>query len=391
MPDFDEVIPRRGTGSVKWNVPESVLPMWVADMDFQASEPIVSTLKKKVAEGCYGYTEVDEEWKEAITSWFSRRHGAFVDPSWILFSLGVIPSLSSLIRRFSHPGEKVVLMTPVYDIFFHSVENNGRKVVESPLLLKEGRYEIDFSDLEEKLSAPDTPLLILCNPHNPVGRVWRKEELSKIARIAQRSHALVISDEIHGDLTRPGFSYTPFFSLSDRSRSLSITLTSPTKAFNLAGIHTSEIICPDPALREEVFRSINNDEIAEPNALSLEATKAAYRFSEGWLDALLAYLEGNRKIAEDFLRKRCPKVLPIRAEATYLLWLDCRKVAADADGFQAFLKEEAGLLVNAGSAYRGDGKGFLRMNLACPKKTLEEGLKRFEKGLSDYLRRSAGL
>lgn len=382
--DFEEILNRRTNFSSKWDVKENELPMSIADMDFRSSPNIVGAITRIAQEGIYGYTDVSDEWKQSIINWWKDKHGFTMEKEWILFSTGVVPSISSMVRALSKPGDNVICLTPVYDIFFHSIENNGRKVLESPLIYDGGRYQIDFKDLEKKLKTPSTPLLILCNPANPAGRVWTKKELVKIGALCAKYGVLVLSDEIHCDLARPRNPYIPFASVNETNLNNSITFLSPTKTFNLAGIQTSAIVVPSNKLYPLVYRAINNDEIAEPNVFSQAATIAAYNQSEPWLKQLINYLESVREGICRFISAHLPEINITESEATYLLWLDCTRITSDSEKLAAFIRKDTGLILTDGKRYRGNGKYFLRMNYACPSSTIQDGLNRLYKGIKDY-------
>lgn len=383
--DFDTIVSRIGTDSTKWDKGEDILPMWVADMDFKTSPEIISDLKNRIDQGIFGYTDISDEWKKSIISWWGRRYNFKIHEDWILYSTGVIPSLSSLIRKFSSPGDNILVMTPVYDIFFHSIENNGRHVLECPLDYHYGSYSLDFNKLDKLMKTPNTPILLLCNPHNPTGNVWTKTSLQMIGRLCYENNMICISDEIHCDILRENVKYAPYADACNLTRNASISLISPTKSFNLAGIQTSAIICPNPALREKVIRTINNDEIAEPNIFSQVATIAAYNKSEDWLKALLAYLDKNISIAHHFFIENLPYLTVVEGKGTYLLWIDCSSITQDATKLRDFLLEDVKLYLTAGEPYRGNGKIFLRMNIACPKAMLMKGLKKLKKGIGDFV------
>ncbi len=381
--NFDERIDRRNTGSLKWDVPDGELPMWVADMDFRTAPSVEEAIARRAAQGIFGYTALPEEWYEAYQSWWSRRHHFEIEKDWLIFCTGVVPAISSIIRKMTDTAEKVVVMTPVYNIFFNSILNNGRNVLESRLRLEDGVYDIDFADLEEKLSDPQATLLLLCNPHNPVGKIWDKETLQRIGDLCVKHHVLVLSDEIHCDLVKPGEEYIPFASVSDNCRKNSITCVAPTKAFNIAGIQTAAVIVPEETIRHKVSRGLNTDEAAEPNVFAAIAPAAAFMHGEEWLDELNRYLWENRKTAEEYIDHEIEGVTAIRAKATYLLWIDCRSVTGDSAALCGFLREHAGLYVSSGAVYRNGG-GFLRMNIACPRAVLMEGLERLKNGIRAY-------
>lgn len=381
--DFDKTTDRRGSGSMKWNVPENVLPMWVADMDFETAPEIVDALKDRVAHGIFGYTEIPERWSGAYVQWWSSRHGFVMDPDWLVFTTGVIPAISSTVRKLTTPNENVVIQTPVYNIFFNSIINNGARVLENPLIFENGRYEMDFEDLGKKLADPQTTLMILCNPHNPVGRIWDKATLAAVAELAASNNVTVISDEIHCDLTIPGRDYVPFASVSDTARDISVTCLAPTKTFNIAGLQTAAVSVPDPLLRHKVRRALNTDEVAEPNAFACLAAIAAYEKGAPWLDALREYLYGSRMEVYGFFKENLPSVKVIESEATYLLWLDVSKVG-ESTKLAEYLKDEAGVYLSPGSIYGEAGKYFLRLNIACPRALLREGLCRISRGIKPF-------
>ena len=322
MYDFDTVIDRSGTASLKWDVAPGELPMWVADMDFQAAPEIREALAKRVAHGVFGYSIVPEEWAQAYIGWWRRRHGFEIQPEWLTFCTGAIPAISSIVRKLTTPNENVVILTPVYNIFFNSIVNNGCRALECPLAYENGAYEIDFEDLERKLADPQTSLMILCNPHNPVGKLWDRDTLARVGELCERYGVTVISDEVHCDLTDPGLAYTPFAAASKTCKRISITCIAPTKAFNIAGLQTAAVIVPDPFLHHRVWRGLNTDEVAEPNAFAMEAAIAAFEKGEDWLDALRAYIFENKKRAADFLARELPALKLIPSQATYLLWID---------------------------------------------------------------------
>lgn len=385
--DFDRIVNRRGSDSMKWNVAEHELPMWVADMDFQAAPEILEALQTRLNHGVFGYAEIPEEWYDAYTGWWRRRHHFEIDREWLIFCTGVIPAISSCVRKLTTPNENVVLQTPVYNIFFNSIINNGCRVLESPLRYENGTYEMDLTDLEAKLADPQTTLMILCNPHNPIGKIWDRETLKEIGRLAKKHHVTVISDEIHCDLTEPQTEYIPFASVSEECREVSITCIAPTKAFNMAGLQTSAVVVPDPFLRHKVWRALNTDEVAEPNSFAAWAAAAAFSHGENWLDELREYISGNKKTAADFIRQNIPEIHLVPSQATYLLWIDISAVADDSTELSAFIREKTGLYVSDGASYGPSGKTFLRMNLACPASVCLDGLQRLQEGIRLYRQR----
>lgn len=382
--DFDTIINRSGTDSLKWEVGENELPMWVADMDFQTAPEVLEALKERLEHGVFGYSVIPDEWYCAIQSWWGTRHGFHIEKDWLIFCTGVIPALSSIVRKLTTPGENILIQTPVYNIFFNSIINNGRNVLESPLLYDGNGYSIDFDDLEKKLSDPQTTMMILCNPHNPIGKIWERETLARIGRLAARHHVLVVSDEIHCDLTDPGRDYVPFASVNEECRDNSITCIAPTKAFNLAGIQTAAVFVPNKQLRHKVNRGLNTDEVAEPNSFAIPAAIAAFTAGGEWLDALRQYLYENKHTVAAYLQEQLPEVRLVPSEATYLLWLDCHRICSSSKKLQRFLRQETGLYVSHGAQYGQPGQHFLRLNIACPRKTLMDGLERLCAGISKY-------
>ena len=380
---FDKRVDRRNTGSMKWDVAENELPMWVADMDFQTTPEITESIIERAKHGVFGYTVLTDEWYRAYQTWWKERHHFVIDREWLIFCTGVVPAISSIVRKVTTVGENVAVMTPVYNIFFNSILNNGRNVLDSRLKYDGHAYQIDFDDLEEKLSDPQTTLLILCNPHNPVGRIWDRETLEKIGDLCSKYHVLVLSDEIHCDLTKPGVDYTPFASVSENCRRNSVTCVAPTKAFNLAGIQTAAVIVPDESLRHKVSRGLNTDEVAEPNVFAAIAPVAAFTRGGEWLDALRNYLWENRTFAENYIKKEIQGVSAVPAQATYLLWLDCRNLIGSSTDFCRFIRRHSGLYLSDGNEYR-NGEGFLRMNLACPREQVEDGLNRLKESVAAY-------
>ena len=388
MYNFDKMTDRRGSGSLKWDVPERELPMWVADMDFETAPEILEELKRRVEHGIFGYSVVTEEWYEAYRSWWSRRHGLEMDKEWLIFCTGVVPAISSAVRKLTTVGENVLVQTPVYNIFFNSIRNNGRNILESPLRYDGNNYSIDFGDLEEKLSNPQTTLMLLCNPHNPVGKIWDRETLARIGELCARHHVLVLSDEIHCDMTDPGCEYVPFASVNNVCRSNSITCMAPTKTFGIPGLQTAAVMVPDPVLRHKLDRGLNTDEVAEPNAFAIGAAVAAFNRGEAWLEELRKYLFQNKQHVREFVKDRLPMIKVVPSNATYLLWLDCSALTEDATELMGFIREDSGLYLTEGEEYGACGRKFLRFNTACPRARLDEGLERLEKSVKAYISKS---
>lgn len=382
--DFDKMTNRFNTNSYKWIVGSKEIPMWVADMDFETSPAIVKAMQKRVDHRIFGYTAVPDAYFHAVAQWWEKRHQFHIEKEWIMFCTGVVPAISSIVRKMTEIGDNVLVLAPVYNIFYNSIINNQRKVLTNKLVYKHHQYSIDFSDLEEKLADPATTLMIFCNPHNPIGKVWDKAILEKIGNLCIKHNVLILSDEIHCDLAHPAYRYTPFASVSEEIAQICITCVAPTKTFNLAGIQTSSIIVPNPELRKLVNRGINTDEVAEPNVLAIEAAITAFSEGEPWLEALLDYLMGNKQLIEHFIASQLPKLQVIHSEATYLAWIDCGAVTNDTKYLCEFIRKETGLYVSEGAIFGGNGHNFIRLNYACPKARLEDGLQRLKSGIEAF-------
>jgi len=378
--DFDEIVDRRGTNSLKWDVGENELPMWVADMDFRTAPEITETIKLRAGHGVFGYSTVPDEWYDAYIGWWKERHGVRFRKEELIFSTGVVPTISSCVRKLTTAGENVLLMPPVYNIFYNSIINNGRNVLRCPLLYSDGEYGIDWEHLEKCMADPQTTLMLLCNPHNPVGKIWDRQTLARIGELAYDNGVVVLSDEIHCDITDPGCEYVPFMSVSDKCADNSVICVSPTKAFNLAGLQTSAAAVRDPRLRHKVWRALNTDEVAEPNAFAVQAAVAAFTRGGEWLDELRAYIYENKRTVSEFLKTGIPQIKPISSQATYLLWLDCAAIGMPSAQLQKYLRDKTGLYLSAGDIY-GSGGCFMRMNIACPSALVKDGLQRLKKAV----------
>jgi cystathionine beta-lyase len=379
--DFDKIVDRSNTNSMKWNVAEGELPMWVADMDFETAPAIMEAISKRAQHGCFGYTEITDAWYQAYIDWWKNRHDFTMEKDWLMFCTGVVPAISSIVRKLTTPAEKVLVQTPVYNIFFNSILNNGRQVLESPLVFDGNAYHIDFVDLEKKLADPQTTLMILCNPHNPIGKIWDKATLERIGVLCAKHHVIVLSDEIHCDLTDPGCGYIPFASVSDVCRDNSITCIAPTKTFNLAGLQTAAISVPNPVIRHKVWRGINTDEVAEPNAFAVDAAIVAFTKGADWLDALRAYIYENKQYAVQYVKEQIPEMEILPSEATYLLWIYCKDLPENSREIAHRIRKKTGLFLSAGSGFSGDGDRFLRLNIACPRALLKDGMERLKRGV----------
>ncbi len=382
--DFSEMTNRFGTNSYKWDVEQDELPMWVADMDFKTAPEIVAAIQNKVATGIFGYTIVPDQWYDAYIKWWDRMHDFKIEKDWLIFTTGVVPAISSTVRKLTTPAENVVIQTPVYNIFFNSILNNGRNVLENKLIYDGEGYSIDFEDLEEKLANPQTTLMILCNPHNPIGKVWDRETLAKIGEMAAKNNVLVLSDEIHCDLAEKGHDYIPFASVSNTCANNSITCIAPTKTFNLAGLQTAAAVIPNPVIRHKFNRGINTDEVAEPNAFAMEATIAAFEQGEQWLSQLKDYLKENKTTVANFLAENLPELHLVPSTATYLLWVDFSKVSDDTSALCREIRENTGLYLSQGASFGENGKTFIRINIACPRDRLMDGLDRLKTAINQY-------
>ena len=382
--DFTTVTDRQPTWSSKWDVAPGELPMSTADMDFVTAPEIQRALRRRLETGVYGYTDVPEAWYDACVRWWKTRHGFTLEKDWLIFSAGVVPTISSCVRKLSTPAEKVLLLTPVYNIFFNSIVNNGRFPLECPLRYMGDRYKIDWEALEAGLRDPQTRLMLLCNPHNPTGQIWSRETLARIGALCRECGVTVISDEIHCDLTDPGLAYVPFASVDETCASVCVMAMAPSKSFSIPGLQTSAVAVPDPLLRHQVWRALNTDEVAEPNAFAVDAAIAAWTEGEGWLDAARAQLAANKARVRAFVAEEIPAIRVLPSEATYLLWLDVSALTEDSALLAAHLRRETGLILSAGAVYRGDGARFLRMNTAYPPAQLEDGLARLKRGVRSF-------
>ena len=381
--DFDKIVTRRHSGSYKWDaVPEDALPLWVADMDFEVAPAVKKALADRVAHGVFGYTQVDDSYYDAVISWYERRHQWAVDRRWMLYTSGVVPAVSCSIKALTLPGENVLVQTPVYNCFFSSIKNQGCQIVENRLVRQDDSYVIDWDDFERKCADEKTTVFLLCNPHNPAGRVWTREELAKMGAICSKHHVFVISDEIHCELVMPGHKFTPFAAASEENLRNSVTLSSPSKSFNTAGLQIANIICKDEEVRRRIDRVINIFEVCDVNPFGPVALKAAYNESEDWLDALNEYIWGNYQLLRDTFAKQLPLLKVTRLEGTYLAWVDISGLEMTSDEVTEQLLRKGHAFVSNGTLYGKEaGEGFIRINLACPRAVLTEGLNRIVKTL----------
>ena len=381
--NFDEQVERRDTNSYKWDSldMEHVIPLWVADMDFKTAPCIIEALRKRVDHGIFGYTRVPDRYYEATINWFSRRHNWEIKASDIIYTSGVVPAISAIIKALTKAGDKVIVQTPVYNCFFSSIRNNDCVVSENPLIYKDNTYFIDFKDLEEKAKDPEAKVLLLCNPHNPSGRVWNYNELIEIYDICRRHNVIVVSDEIHCELVYPPFVYIPFCSLSEEVAASSISCISPSKSFNIAGLQIANIVCRHEEMRKKIDKAINVNEVCDVNPFGVLATIAAYTEGEPWLTELIDYLSENYEMLVTFFNNELPDFPVVKLEGTYLVWIDCKKLGITSGELEEKLIREGGVWLNPGSMYGVAGEGFMRINIACPRARLAEGLKRIRRVL----------
>lgn len=383
--DFDTILDRQHTNSEKWDVKPGELPMTTADMDFKTAPEIMQAMKDKINAGAFGYEYPSQEYFDAVAHWYKSEHNAEAQTSWMRFATGVIPSITASVNHLSHTGDNVLLMEPVYNTFYNSILNSGRHALASQLKYDRSTYtySVDWDDLEEKMSNPLTTLMILCNPHNPTGYVWSRDELMRIIKLAQKHGIIVISDEIHGDLVLKGPDYTPTFSLPEEYRQNLVTLVSTSKTFNVAALHAATGIVANPILRERFTRAINKYEVAEPNLLAIPGTIAAYTQGADWLHQLKKYLLHNREYLEQFISDNLPQLHVVPGTATYLIWIDVSEVTNDSNALAQKIRQETGLIINPGTYYHGNGNEFIRINIAYPLAQIKDGLSRLAKAIKN--------
>jgi len=382
---------RRGTGSYKWDTPadDDILPMWVADMDFRTAPCIIDVLQRRVEHGIFGYTKVPAEYYQAVCGWFSRRHGWKIAPEHIIYTSGVVPALSAVIKGLTHPGQKVIVQTPAYNCFYSSIRNNGCVLASNPLTYHpDGSYTMDFDGLEQLASDPDTRLMLLCNPHNPAGRVWTCGELSRVAEICLRHDVTVVADEIHCELTYQGHRYTPYGSLERKYTEQCVVCCSPSKAFNTAGLQIANIVCADAGMRARIDRAINDNEVCDVNPFGVAGLIAAYNEGEEWLQALTEYLWQNYLTVRDYFSENMPGCIVTPLEGTYLAWINISCTGLDCDALCSRLELQGKVMLSPGSIYGPGGGNFIRLNLACPRTVLQQGLDRIASVISPLCRRN---
>ncbi len=377
--NFDEIIDRRNTASVKYDLRgayfgnENVIPMWVADMDFKTPSFVIDALRKRLEHEIMGYTFRPDSYYEAIIQWMKQRHNWAIQKDWISFSPGVVPALNMAVLAFTNPGDKIIVQQPVYFPFFSAIKNHNRTLVNNPLVIKNGRYYMDYDDLQMKIDS-GAKMLILCNPHNPTGNAWTKEELQKLAGICMEKNILILSDEIHSDLVFEGNVHTPTASLSENISNNVITFMAPSKTFNLAGLSTSVVIGSNKKLLSKFNTVLENVHVGSGNIFGQVALEAAYTNGARWLDELMDYLKGNVEFLIQYLEKHIPQIKPVIPEATYMAWLDCRALGMNKDELKKFMIHEAGVGFSDGTLFGEEGEGFQRINLGCPRAVLKEAL-----------------
>lgn len=387
MYDFDRIIERRGTDCLKYDFarergkPEDVLPLWVADMDFQTAPEIVEALEQRVRHGIFGYSEGKEGYFQAVQSWYERRFGWEVKRNWLVKTPGVVFALAAAVRAFTEKGDAVLIQQPVYYPFSEVVLDNERRLVNSPLRIVEGHYEIDFHDLEEKIAGEKVKLFLLCSPHNPAGRVWKEWELRKVGELCQKYGVLVVSDEIHSDFVWQDNQHRVFASLCPEHEQTTITCTAPSKTFNLAGLQISNIFIPNTELRRKFRKEVGAAGYSQLNTLGLVACQAAYEKGEVWLEEAKAYIWDNYLFLKDYLERRMPQIHAFPLEGTYLVWLDFRELGMTEPEREEVIVKKAHLWLDSGAMFGVDGEGFERINIACPRKTLEQALNQLEEAL----------
>ena len=379
--NFDEIIDRKNTSCLKYDFaaergyPADILPFWVADMDFRAPASVITALKERADHGVFGYTQVKDDYFTVLQNWFQTRHNWTIERRDLIVTPGVVFAVAAAIRTFTNPNDSVLIQPPVYYPFANMIRQNGRTVIDNPLRLVDGHYTIDFEDFEQKIVAHKIKLFILCSPHNPVGRVWTRAELEQIAAICLRHNIIVVADEIHEEFVRPGFRHIPFASLSEETAAITLTCTSPSKTFNLAGLQISNIFIRNEELRRRFKEELSRTGYDEPNTLGLAGAKAAYEHGAAWHTQLLAYLEENHVRAKEFIAAHLPKVKLIEPEGTYLLWLDFSAYGLTDEALNEKIIRDAHLWLDDGPIFGVGGSGFQRINIACPWATLEQGLK----------------
>ena len=384
--NFDQIPDRRGSGCYKWDMKPGLLPLWVADMDFEVAPCVINALQKRLDHHVYGYNIILDEWKKAYSSFYQRKYGWNLDENDLIFATGVVPVLSSAVKALTEKGDNVVVMPPVYNVFYNSIVNPGRNALEVPLVYRDGKYSMDFDGLEKAFALEKTKLCFLCNPGNPSARIWSKEELLRLADTAKRYDVIILSDEIHGPITRPGTQYVPFLGIGDIAKEVGFAGISPSKAFSLAGLQSAAAVVPSPRIRAKFEKQLNADECAEPNSFAQVAVIAALNEGDEWLEQMNEYVFANRDYA--FKRiNQIPGLKAVEGDATYLLWVDISELGCDGKTFEAYLEENEKVFFNAGNPYGKTGEQFIRINMGTSRENVVEAMNRLEKGAISYGRR----
>jgi cystathionine beta-lyase len=399
---FDRLHPRQHTGSIKWEfiaedgvlreraagpdplAADELLPMWIADMDFPTPQPVIDALVGRLNHGIIGYTQTTDAYEETIVGWFQRRHGWRVARDWIVTTPGVMQSVSLLVQTFTRPGDGIIVQPPLFRPLSNAVTDNERLLISNPLRYQDGRYSMDLEDLSAKAADPRASMMLLCNPHNPVGRAWTRDELREVGEICKQNDILIVCDEIHGDLTYPWAKFTPFGAIDERFRGGYIVCNGASKPFNLPGLRTSLTFIPEPALRERFLITLRNlNELFCVNTLGTLALQTAYAQGEDWLHQLMAYLEANYRYLEAQMTEHLPRLKVVHPEALYLIWIDCRALGLNQKRLEALFVDQAKVYLESGTNYGSEGAGFMRMNIACPRSILETALKRIRRSIED--------
>lgn len=386
--NFDEIVDRSNTNSVKWNFNkqllgyEDVIPMWIADMDFKTVPEVTEAIIDRANHGIYGYSSEVDTYYDSVISWMKKRHSFEVKKEWICTSPGIVPALNFIVKSFTEPGDKVIVQSPVYYPFYNAILNNGCEILSNPLKLDKERYTMDFQDLKEKVKDKKVKVLILCNPHNPIGRVWSEEELKELGQTCIDNNVLIVSDEIHSDLIYKEYKHTSFGSISEEFLQNSITCTAPSKTFNLAGLQASNLIIANKELRDKFKLVMEKNGIRRLNLFGIVACEAAYTHGEQWLDELIDYLDKNKKFLKEFIKERIPQLKVYDSEGTYLAWIDCKALNMNGEELKQFMLSKAGVAFDEGFIFGESGEGFERMNIACPRAILKEALERMEKAIN---------
>ncbi len=388
MYDFDKVIERRNTNSIKWDgehcqEDSQMIPMWVADMDFETLPEVKEALVKRAQHGVFGYASVTDDYLQAVIDWMERRHQFHIEKDWIVTTTGVVTALRLAVSTYTKENDNILIMKPVYYPFDFSIKGRNRNVIECPLVLKDDHYECDFALFEQNIIDNDVKMFILCNPHNPIGKVWSKEELKQIGDICQKHHVIVVSDEIHMDFVYKGHTHVPFIEVDESFKDFTIVCTAPSKTFNLAALQTSNIIIPNETLREQYIAEKQASGVTDPNIFGMDACQAAYTYGDQWVDELLEYLQGNINYMIDFFETRLPEIKVIRPEGLYLIWVDFRALNLEPKELEDFMLHKVKLWLDEGYIFGTGGEGFERFNVACPRSTLTQALEAIESAIKE--------